>query len=122
MSIEITDLEVADYENAEQAAVDWSVLDDPETVKVAERAARKLSQDYADTGTIEYDDAYHEALIILATRARMVRGVLADPRLGYGVLYTRLHQHLVKVVRTEAGHRSKQTSYEANLEALGEAE
>jgi hypothetical protein len=101
---------------------DWSVLDDPETVKVAERAAYRLSQDYASTATIEYDDAYQEALITLAQKAHMVRGCLSDPNLGYGVLYTRLHQSLVKVVRTDASRRTKHTSYEANAEALGEAE
>jgi hypothetical protein len=110
--IEITNA----YETAEQASVDWSVLDDAETVKVAERAAYRLAQDYADTGTIEYDDAYQEALIILASRPRMVRAVLADPALGYGVLYTRLHQALVKVVRTDAKHRTRHTSYEAALD------
>ncbi|WAB08749.1 hypothetical protein SEA_ANDRIS_45 [Streptomyces phage Andris] len=112
--IEITNA----YETAEEAFADWSVLEDPETVKVAERAAYRLSRDYADTGTIEYDDALQEATIILATRPGMVRDCLSSPDLGYGVLYTRLHQALVKVVRTDAKHRTKHTSYESALDAI----
>jgi hypothetical protein len=118
VSIQITDLEVTEYETAEQARTDWSFMQDDETLKVAGRAAYRLSQDYADTGTIEYDDAYQEAVIILATRPGMVRECLSDPSLGYGVLYTRLHQALVKVVRTDAKHRTKHTSYEGALDVV----
>ncbi|MFF3249764.1 hypothetical protein ACFYWP_01870 [Actinacidiphila glaucinigra] len=91
-------------------------------MKVAQRAAYRLSEDYSDTRTIEFDDAYQEALIILASRPGMVRECLASADLGYGVLYTRLHQHLVKVVRTDAKHRSNTKSWEVNqaqLEAQG---
>ncbi|MFE4451390.1 hypothetical protein [Streptomyces sp. NPDC056796] len=111
--IEITNA----YDSAEEAYADWSVLDDAEVVKVAERAARKLARDYEDTGTIELPDALQEALILLATNGRMVRDCLADPGLGYGVLHTRLHQMLVKVVRTDAKHRSGQLSYEAVVDS-----
>ncbi|AUG87231.1 hypothetical protein KGG77_gp37 [Streptomyces phage Omar] len=78
-------------------------------MKVAERAAYRLAEDYYDTRTIEFDDARQEALLILATRPQMVRECLGDEALGYGVLYTRLHQHLVKVVRTDAGRRKRLT-------------
>jgi hypothetical protein len=117
VSISIAEVDFTDESNIEAALTDWSVLDDPEVVKVAELAAYRLAREYEDTATIEYGDAYQEALILLATKARMVRDCLADPSLGYGVLHTRLHQMLVKVVRTDAKHRSRQLSYEAVVES-----
>jgi hypothetical protein len=117
VSLNLTEMIPSDGEDF----ADWSVLDDPEVVKVAERAAYRLGQEYADTGTIEYDDAFQEAVLILATKPHLVRDCLSDQTLGYGVLHKRLHQHLVKVVRGDAKRRTRQTSFEANLEALGEA-
>ncbi|MEU8133208.1 hypothetical protein [Streptodolium elevatio] len=117
----IVELATTEYASAEQAFADWSVMDDPETLKVAERAARRLAEQYADTRTIEYEDAFQEAVIILASKPQMVRECLTDPHLGYGVLATRLHQHLVMKVRTEASRRTRLTSFETNSAALSEA-
>lgn len=110
--IEFHDIEPS--RSIEEALTDWSFLQDPEAVKVAERAARKIALQYEDTGTIEYDDAYQEALLLLSAR-KGLQDCLRSEGLGYGALYTRLCQDLVKLVRTEAKHRSRVVSYEKNL-------
>ncbi|MEU5433796.1 hypothetical protein AB0G73_10505 [Streptomyces sp. NPDC020719] len=98
---------------------DWSVLDDPEVVRVAGRAARAVTLAYGDRLTIEYDDAYQEALLRLATRPELVRECIADSTLGYGVLHRRLVLDLTDKVKTEARHRTRHLSYEALLAAAG---
>ncbi|NWF28275.1 hypothetical protein HW130_18705 [Streptomyces sp. PKU-EA00015] len=94
-------------------AADWRVLDLPEVVALAGRAARRIADGYEDTLTMEYDDARQEALIILATKPAMVNECLSDPDLGLGVLYHRLVLDLIDRVKTEAKHRIRHTSYEA---------
>ncbi|MGW8743578.1 hypothetical protein [Streptomyces sp. NPDC055794] len=96
---------------------DWRVLDLPEVVALAGRAARRIADGYEDTLTMEYDDARQEALIILATKPGMVNECLADPNLGLGVLYHRLYLDLTDRVKTEAKRRIRHTSYEAACEA-----
>ncbi|RPF45771.1 hypothetical protein EDD96_2335 [Streptomyces sp. Ag109_G2-6] len=98
-------------------AVDWRVLDLPEVVALAGRAARRIADGYEDTLTMEYEDARQEALIILATKPQMVNECLADPALGLGVLYHRLVLDLVDRVKTEARRRIRHTSYEAACNA-----
>jgi hypothetical protein len=103
---------------------DWSFFGEGEMAgkteecKLAGRAARKIANQYEDTGTIEYDDALQTAYILMATDPALVRQCLSDPDLGYGVLYTRLCQKLVKTIETEAKHRSKHNSYEDELDKL----
>jgi hypothetical protein len=98
-------------------AVDWRVLELPEVVALAGRAARRIADGYEDTLTMEYEDARQEALIILATKPAMVSECLSDPNLGLGVLYHRLVLDLVDRVKTEARRRIRHTSYEAACDA-----
>lgn len=110
--IEITNA----YDTAEQARTDWSVVTE-ETDGIAQRAARKAADNYPSV--LEYDDGYQEALLLMASRPDQARAALA---LGPGALYRWLGQRLRDTFLTQEKHRSKQVSYEANLEALGEAE
>ncbi|MFF1734258.1 hypothetical protein [Streptomyces sp. NPDC058247] len=98
-------------------ATDWRVLDLPEVVALAGRAARRVADGYEDTPTMEYEDARQEALIILAMKPAMVNECLAEPSLGLGVLYHRLVLDLVDRVKTEAKYRIRHTSYEAACDA-----
>ncbi|MGW3336236.1 hypothetical protein ACWDCL_01980 [Streptomyces sp. NPDC001009] len=101
-------------------ATDWRVLDLPEVVALAGRAARRIADGYEDTLTMEYEDARQEALIILATKTAMVNECLADPALGLGVLYHRLVLDLIDKVKTQAKYRIRHTSYEAACNAAEE--
>ncbi|AXQ61102.1 hypothetical protein SEA_HANK144_47 [Streptomyces phage Hank144] len=118
MSIEITDLEVADYETAEQATVDWTVIENPDVAGAARSAAYSFARDYE--GVVEREDMEQELLLAFAERPRMVREVLAVADNPAGVLNYRGYRLLRTKFRTEAGHKRKQVSYEANIEALGE--
>ncbi|MEV7282625.1 hypothetical protein [Streptomyces sp. NPDC093111] len=93
-------------------SVDWSVIT-RETAGIAGRAARRVADGYGSRLTMEYDDAFQEALLLLATKADMVRGCLADPELGPGVLHHRLVRDLTDQVKTQARHRARHVSYEA---------
>lgn len=111
--IEITNA----YETAEQAAADWSILDDEEVLGIAQRAARKASEEYGLT--LEYEDAYQEAQLLLATRPNKARAAL---NVGPGALFRWLGQRLRDDHLTEVKHRSTAKSWEVNqeqLEALG---
>ncbi|USH44630.1 hypothetical protein SEA_BROPLEASE_45 [Streptomyces phage BroPlease] len=105
--IEITNA----YDTAEQAYADWSVLADPEVVKVVERAARHMADKYASSVTIEQEDARQEGLILVATHPRL-RECFTNPDVGLGALHHRLVQLLTTQVRTEAKYRSRSSSYE----------
>ncbi|SNS51055.1 hypothetical protein [Actinacidiphila glaucinigra] len=96
---------------------DWRVLDLPEVVALAGRAARRIADGYEDTLTMEYEDARQEALIILATKPGMVNECLADPSLGLGVLYHRLVLDLMDRVKTLAKYRCRHISYETACDA-----
>ncbi|MEV0437813.1 hypothetical protein AB0I84_00645 [Streptomyces spectabilis] len=93
-------------------SADWSVIT-RETEGIAGRAARRVADGYGTRLTMEYDDAFQEALLLLATKADMVRGCLADPELGPGVLHHRLVLDLTDQVKTQARHRARHVSYEA---------
>lgn len=90
----------------EKSPIAWDLILDSKVMSVAACEARRIAAQYEDTATIEYEDALQEAIIILVTHPRMVSECLEDESLGYGVLATRLHQRLVKTVRTEAKKRS----------------
>lgn len=102
-------------------SADWSVLS-PDVMAVAGRAARRIADGYEDRLTMEYDDAFQEAVLILATKATMVRECLNDPGLGLGVLYHRLVLDLTDKIKTQARHRARHTSYEAACERVGAGE
>jgi hypothetical protein len=108
-------IEVEFSETAEERP-DWSVITD-ETDGIAQRAARKAAENYPSV--LEYEDAYQDALVLMATRPSKARAALD---LGPGALNRWLTQRLRDQHLTGEKRRSKQVSYEANLEALGEAE
>ncbi|MFE7480048.1 hypothetical protein [Streptomyces sp. NPDC057552] len=97
-------------------SADWTVIDH-ETVGIASRAARRIADGYGTRLTMEYDDALQEALLLLATKADMVRTCLTDPQLGPGVLHHRLVLDLTDMIKTQARHRACHVSYEAACSA-----
>lgn len=113
--IEITNA----YETAEQATVDWSVLDLPSVKDGARSAAYAFARDYE--GVVEREDMEQELLVAFAERPKMVREVITEADNPAGVLNFRGYRILRDLHRTQATHRRKQVSYEANVEAFGEA-
>lgn len=93
--------------------LDWSVLALPEVDDIAQQAAIKVATGYAHA--IEYDDAYQEALILLAGRADRVRAQVDVGHLG--LVQHELDCDLVNQVETEARHRSTHMSLERLREA-----
>ncbi|WP_438470823.1 hypothetical protein [Streptomyces asiaticus] len=113
MSLNLMEVEFSD---SLEERTDWSVITE-EVEAIARRAARKAGEQYS--GTLEYEDAYQEALIWLATRPTRARSALEK---GPGALYRWLSQRLRDGHLTEAKHRSKVKSWEVNqaqLEAQG---
>ncbi|MEU7400112.1 hypothetical protein [Streptomyces sp. NPDC044948] len=102
--IEITNA----YDSAEEAYADWAVITEPGVDEVVRAVARSFGRDYGLT--LEQEDAYQEAQIILATRWRQARAALAQ---GHGMLHRWLHQRLRDTFLTEATHRAGHTSYDA---------
>ncbi|MEU0674441.1 hypothetical protein ABZ330_16375 [Streptomyces sp. NPDC006172] len=95
---------------------DWSIVTE-EVDGIAQRVARKAGEQYG--ATLEFEDAYQEALILLATRPTRARNAYDK---GPGALYRWLTQRLRDEHLTEAKHRSKAKSWEVNqaqLEAQG---
>ncbi len=88
--------------------LDWSVLEIDGVTDVASSASRRVAEQYHHT--IERDDAYQEALILLARGANEVRAYVAADAMG--LLHHWLYCDLVNIVETEAKHRSKHISYE----------
>ncbi|MGW1040071.1 hypothetical protein [Streptomyces sp. NPDC002547] len=109
MSIEITDLEVAEYETAEQARVDWSVIENPDVAGAARSAAYSFARDYE--GVVEREDMEQELLIAFAERANMVRQVLAEADNPAGVLNFRGYRLLRTKFRTHAAHRRQEVPF-----------
>ncbi|AFV51362.1 hypothetical protein FDG66_gp42 [Streptomyces phage phiCAM] len=109
-------IEIQPSDNVEPPAADWSWYEpDGEIDKVIQRAARHIANKYDDTRTTEYEDAYQDGLIFVATR-RNLRAAFGEP----GLLYSRLVQDLTdknKQTATKRSH-SKMTSYEDNLAKL----
>ncbi|MEU6057010.1 hypothetical protein [Streptomyces sp. NPDC047097] len=92
----------------EPTAADWSLAAEAGVAAVVRSVARQFGREYA--ATLDPEDAYQEAQIILATRHRQARAALAQ---GRGVLHRWLHQRLRDRFLTEAGHRARLTSYDA---------
>lgn len=97
--------------------VNWEVLEVEGIKDVAASAARRVSEQFK--GTIEYDDAHQEALILLATDSK-VEEYIDSEDLGLGALQNRLYQKLVHQVETEAKHRAGHVSRERLLEGFQE--
>ncbi|AVO22528.1 hypothetical protein PBI_PAEDORE_45 [Streptomyces phage Paedore] len=113
--IEITNA----YDSAEEARADWSFVETGIYDRPIEAAARAVSRDRG--GVVEFDDMKQEAIIYAASRsAEMRRYHRPDGTVDEGKLYKRLYSRLLNKTEREAGHAAKRTSYEANLEALGE--
>lgn len=105
-----------DFSTSTDERPDWSIVTD-EVDAIAQRAARKAGEQYGMT--LEYEDAYQEALILLATRPSRARSAYDK---GPGALYRWLCHRLRDEHLTEAKHRSKAKSWEVNqaqLEAQG---
>ncbi|MFD9477968.1 hypothetical protein [Streptomyces nojiriensis] len=114
MNLNLTDLESAEA----PPAVDWSVLAEPQVDSVAKAVARAFSRDYGLT--LEYDDAFQEAVLVCAERSAEVRRILSES--GPGLLHRWLSQRLRDRWLTEARHRVGHTSYEAAQQAAGSGE
>ncbi|MGW6600633.1 hypothetical protein [Streptomyces sp. NPDC055036] len=102
----------AEFSNSTEERPDWSVITE-EVEAIAQRVSRKAGEQYGST--LEHEDAYQEALIWCATRPSKARDALKK---GPGVLYRWLSQRLRDGHLTEAQHRSKAKSWEANQEQL----
>lgn len=98
---------------SKEKKIDWSILNLPGVQEVAENAARKISDQYELT--LEYDDAFQEAVIILASRPEEVAAYVVGGHLGQ--LHHWLHQRLAHLVETEAKHRAKHVSRERLIES-----
>jgi hypothetical protein len=109
-------IEIQPSESVEQATADWSWYEPGNEVdKVITRAARHIANKYDDTKTTEFEDAYQDGLIFVATRKNL-RQALGEP----GLLYSRLVQDLTDKNKQSATKRSssRMTSYENNLTKL----
>ncbi|MFC9736647.1 hypothetical protein ACFVKC_01860 [Streptomyces noursei] len=105
MSLQLVDIK----ESEVTAEADWTILADPQVESVAQAVARGFARDYGLT--LEYEDAYQEAVMVIAERAVQVRRILADA--GPGLLHRWLTQRLRDRWLTEAKHRAAHVSYEA---------
>ncbi|UZJ23745.1 hypothetical protein RHODO2019_11060 [Rhodococcus antarcticus] len=72
-------------------SADWTVLDTPEVIEVANKVASKLASQFSHIA--EQGDALQECFILLALNADRVRGYLENDELGF--LYTWLY-HLTR--------------------------
>jgi hypothetical protein len=109
------------YDSAEEARADWSFVEAGIYDRPIEAAARAVTRDRG--GVVDFEDMRQEAIIYAATRpAEMARYLKADGTIDEPKLYKRLYSRLLDKSDREAGHARKQVSYEANLEAFGEAE
>ncbi|MFE7124008.1 hypothetical protein [Streptomyces sp. NPDC057617] len=95
-------------------AVDWSVLTEPQVERVAQAVARGFARDYGLT--LEYEDAFQEAVMVTAERASEVRRILAEA--GAGMLHRWMSQRLRDRWLTEAKRRTGHISYEAARHAV----
>ncbi|WJN63375.1 hypothetical protein [Streptomyces phage phiScoe55] len=109
-------IEIQSSESVEPPAADWSWYEPGNEIdKVITRAARHIANKYDDTRTTEFEDAYQDGLVFVATRTNL-RRAFGEP----GLLYSRLVQDLTDKNKQSATKRShsRMTSYEANLTKL----
>jgi hypothetical protein len=112
----VINLMEAEFSTSTEERPDWSIVTE-EVDGIAQRVARRVGEQYGLT--LEFEDAYQEALILLATRPSGARAAFVK---GPGALYRWLSQRLRDEHLTEAKHRSKAKSWEVNqaqLEAQG---
>ncbi|WP_406192264.1 hypothetical protein OH733_05590 [Streptomyces griseus] len=96
---------------------DWSIVTEDGIDGIARRAARKAAEEYGLA--LEYEDAYQEALVLLASRPSKAR---AAHYVGPGALFRWIGQRLRDEHLTEVKRRSNVKSWEVNqgqLEAQG---
>ncbi|MGW7434752.1 hypothetical protein [Streptomyces sp. NPDC054849] len=105
--INLIDIEETTADTAEAAYADWALFAEDGVKGIVQAVARSFGRDYGLT--LEEEDAYQEAQIILATHHRKARVALAQ---GPGVLHRWLHQRLRDKFLTEAGHRAGHASYD----------
>lgn len=86
--------------------IDWGLTEDPEVQQVARKAATSIAYAYATT--IEYDDAYQEALYLIAVMPGAAE--LVPDQLG--ALYHRVRLDLMDLVRRETDKRKQHVSWE----------
>jgi DNA-directed RNA polymerase specialized sigma24 family protein len=111
----VTTISLADLPADAETTADWTVLQDPHVENVAQAVARGIARDYGLT--LEYEDAYQEALLILALRAPQVRQLVAA---GPGLLHRWLRQRLRDHWLTEAKHRARHVPYTPDDEPVRE--
>ncbi|AKY03799.1 hypothetical protein SEA_VERSE_44 [Streptomyces phage Verse] len=109
-------IEIEETTEVATPTTDWSWYEPGNEIdKVISRAARHIANKYDDTKTTEFEDAYQDGLVFVATR-RNLRAAFGEP----GLLYSRLVQDLTDKNKQSATKRShsRMTSYEANLTKL----
>lgn len=106
--INLIDIHDTQAHSAEEARADWTLMSEDGVAGIVRSVARSFARDYGLT--LEAEDAYQEAQILLATRSQQARAALAQ---GGGVLYRWLHQRLRDRFLTEAKRRSGHASFEA---------
>jgi len=108
---------VASWTEAE-ACIDWTVIEHDSVQLVARQAASKVARNSG--GVLEYDDLYQDALIILASRAEVVRDYLSDPATAERHLNKWLWSRLEDKARTHKARAARNESYEALLDRYRE--
>ncbi|AOQ26941.1 hypothetical protein SEA_RANA_45 [Streptomyces phage Rana] len=104
------DIEDHDYEHAEEARVDWSVVSIPEVEDAAKSAAYYFARDY--DFQFESEDMLQELLIELAQRPAMVREAL-EMENSRTVLITRFYRLLRSKFKHSATNLQRHRSFEA---------
>ncbi|AKY03728.1 hypothetical protein AVT26_gp46 [Streptomyces phage Lannister] len=100
-----------DYENAEQARADWSLIEHPDVEKGARAAAWAFSQDYA--GVVEFEDMQQELLILFATTESLrVRDLIDVADNPVGILKTHGYRLLRSKFKASATNLRRHKSYE----------
>ncbi|WP_432482540.1 hypothetical protein [Kineococcus esterisolvens] len=99
------------------SSVDWSVLEIPGVMEVAESAARRASVEYELM--YEFEDAQQEAYLILAAMPDRVRQCVGgEGRLTLGTLAHEVYRDLIDKVKRPAAHKAQVIS----IQRLAEAE
>lgn len=121
MSLNLIETEFTGGDSAEEAYADWGFVETGIYDRPIEAAARAVTRDRG--GIAEFEDLKQEAIIYAATRpAEMARYRKADGSTDEPKLYKRLYSRLLDKTDREAAHARERVSYEANIEAFGEAE
>lgn len=96
-------------------SADWSVLERDGVMDVAERAALRVTNEWAPS--FAYEDLLQEALIFLSTKRDLREGLDEG---GLGVLHHRLWSDLTDYARKENRRLHLNLSYDELVEAVDE--